>query len=172
MNKRTVVSIGLALTVGFTVGVVVGWRTFTVTDDADPQPPRAATGNARLYVKIPAVQRNGNVDMQLVEWATGDTAEQVAFEEGACSLRAIEDDECTPNGFFVRVTNKVFTLPLSPDVRIELYDWMNPEGPTLSLVSREDFINDAQIKYRTETSPFIITTHGGVIMEIQEQYVP
>gem|GEM_PF-3701360 len=156
-----------------------------------PAVQRAPTGTAILYGKIKKIESksNGsNITLNLVEWVQGpDNQEQAALETGFCSLEKIENDECLPNGFFVRDTSKQLTLPVSEDVNIQALS-AGPDGKIAqdasgNTIPRKISLSDLLIMTQNtqhvgitplfvNVTPFIFTTTNGVIIEIQEQYTP
>ncbi|MBI2037607.1 MAG: hypothetical protein HYT15_01575 [Candidatus Magasanikbacteria bacterium] len=141
---------------------------------------RAVTDTAKLYGKIVKLDSK-NAELRLVEWVQGsDNQEQTAFETGRCTLERIEKDECLPNPFFIRETQKTLTLPMTPDIKIQVLS-PGPSGEIkqdeqLNTVHRE--INLADLAKMLENHdfaeqiPFIFTTKDGSIIKIEEQYIP
>lgn len=143
-------------------------------------PARAVTDTAKLYGKI--IKLDGkNAQLRLVEWVQGsDNQEQTALETGRCTLERIEKDECLPNPFFIRETEKILTLPMIPDIDIQVLS-PGPSGEIkqdeqLNTVHREiSLANLAKMLENhdfAEQIPFIFTTKNGSILKIEEQYIP
>ncbi len=160
----------IAAAIAFGLGFLAGGSSVTIVDAVLPE--RAPTGSARFHVKVNQVRQDGALDVQIVEWAGGDEAERAALEDKACSLRAIEDDECTPNGFYMRTSNTSLTLTFASEARIILYDFIGPEGPVFRELTFDDLIASSQAKFDVETRPLIVTTQHGAITRMEEQYVP
>jgi hypothetical protein len=141
---------------------------------------RAATGSAKLYGKFVKIDK-GNIELRLVEWVEGsDNQEQAALESGRCTLDRIEKDECMPNPFFVRETQKTLKLPVAPNLTVQVLS-PGPKGEIKqdeqqNTIPREISLTDLQkmlgnVDFAKDT-PFIFITKGGAITEIQEQYIP
>ena len=157
----------------------------------NPTVQRAPTGTAILYGKIKKIEsknNGGNITFNLVEWVQGsDNQEQAALETGFCSLAKIENDECLPNGFFVRNTAKQLILPVLADVNIQALS-AGPDGKIAqddsgNTIPRKISLSDLLIMTQNtkhvgisplfvDVTPFIFTTANGVITEIQQQYTP
>lgn len=127
---------------------------------------------AHLSASIQNLQADGGVDLRLLEWMDGAKAEQAALASGDCSLEHIERDECLPNGFFIRDTDVSLSLPLAPYALLRIILPGSDGNPTLRNVDLprlkrylEDAIPEARI-------PFTVTTRNGIIVAIEERYVP
>jgi hypothetical protein len=139
---------------------------------------RAPSGTANLYGKL--VSADSNLTFQLAEWVRGaDNQEQVAIETGRCTVAGAENDECVPNGFFVRDTGKKLTLPLSPNAKIEVYARNNGSMASdangeahLKTVSASELQDMLESVASLKRIPFIVTTSHGQVLEVREQYVP
>ena len=141
---------------------------------------RAATGSAKLYGKFVKIDK-GSIELRLVEWVEGsDNQEQAALESGRCTLDRMEKDECLPNPFFVRETQKTLKLPVASDLSIQVLS-PGPNGEIKqdeqqNTIPREISLTDLQkmlgnVDFAKDT-PFIFITKGGTVTEIQEQYIP
>lgn len=130
---------------------------------------------------VKSEQTGRTLTLRLVEWVSGhDAAGQAALEAGACTLERLENYECTPNGFFIRETQKDIALPLPQTVQIQVLS-PGPSGEIkqdaekntlprdISLTDLQKMLTMPDFAKRT---PFIITTTHGVITKIQQQYVP
>lgn len=146
----------------------------------DNTPNRAATGSAKLYGKFVKIDK-GNIELRLVEWVEGsDNQEQAALENGRCALDRIEKDECLPNPFFLRETQKTLKLPVATDLSIQVLS-PGPNGEIKqdeqqNTIPRKISLTDLQkmlgnVDFVKDT-PFIFITKGGAVTEIQEQYIP
>jgi hypothetical protein len=150
-------------------------------NDMQPSPvdeQRAPSGSAKLYGKL--ISADSNLTFQLVEWVRGaDNQEQAALETGRCTLARVENDECVPNGFFVRDTGKQLTLPLSADAKIEVYA-RNGEGMAsdasgngyLQMVNASELAKLIGSVGSLKQIPFILTTEHGKVIGVREQYIP
>lgn len=105
---------------------------------------------------------------------------QAALEADRCTLDRVENDECVPNGFFVRETAKRMTLSVAADARVDVYA-RTPEGAMKSDEQGNIYLEattpaalaDLLMRLSSLKSvPFVLTTTHGVITKIQEQYVP
>ncbi len=182
-DKKTLIIIGcVAVIVAayFLGSLSVKNSPSTESDQVENATTRAATDTAKLYGKIVKLNSK-NTDLRLVEWVQGsDSQEQAALETGRCTLERIEKDECLPNPFFIRETQKTLTLPMTPDIKIQVLS-PGPSGEIkqdeqLNTIHRE--INLADLAKMLENhdfaeqTPFIFTTQYGSIIKIEEQYIP
>lgn len=125
--------------------------------------------------------REKEVELNLVEFASGSRADEAALETEACSIDQVEKGDCTPNDFFVRVSNKTISLPLSADATLLAYaraatgGGMIPdtEGNIHSIkVSLKQLIDLFKNDPSLHSIPFHIITTNGKISSLEEQYVP
>lgn len=179
----------LALGAGFAAGalwpkgrpIAMPPPTGNSEEPASQQTPR---GSAVLMGKIQAVkseQAGQTLTLRLVEWVSGhDAAGQAALEAETCTLERLENYECTPNGFFIRETQKDIALQLSQSVQIQVLS-QGPSGEIKqdaeqNTLPRDISLTDLQKMLAmpdfARQTPFIITTTHGVITKIQQQYVP
>lgn len=144
---------------------------------------RAPVGTAILYGRITDVstkKSSSYVSFGLVEWVIGsDNQEQAAFEDGTCTLERIEQDNCSLAGFYMRDTHKTITLPIIEEPSIRVMARNGALGfradKTGNIYQEEVTLNDfVKILDTNDFSiiPFIITTSGGAVVSIQEQYLP
>ncbi|MFA5854180.1 MAG: hypothetical protein WC866_03770 [Patescibacteria group bacterium] len=146
----------------------------------DCTPGRAATGSSKLFGKIVKINEN-SVALRLVEWVEGeDNQEQAALETERCTLERIEKDECVPNNFFLRETQKTLQLPIAANLSVQvLSNGANGEfkqDEQQNTLPREVSLTDLQkmleIGEFAIYTPFVFTTTNGAITKIQEQYIP
>ncbi len=181
--KKLFVVIGCTLTIG--AAYFLGYTSAKAVPSVEPPqfdctPDGAAIGSAKLYGKIVKIEESG-VELRLVEWVEGfDNQEQAALETGRCTLERIEDDECVPNRFFVRETQKTLRLPISQNLSIQVLsngangefkqdEQQNTLPREVSLIDLQKMLEIGEFATYT---PFIFITKGGAVTEIQEQYIP
>lgn len=156
----------------------------SVRENDGPTSERAKTGSAILtgIIERITLDRSGySMEMRLVEWVEGsDNQEQTALEQGRCTLEGIENDECLPNGFYLRQTEKRITLPIAKDAVIRIYARNgergmipNEEGNIyLKMISADGFARVLKSDQIFALIPFEVVTTDGKVIEIQERYVP
>lgn len=187
------IACALVITVSFVAGMLfqpksiskISSQPVILQPSVDAQPDQVARpGTALLFGKIDSINMGKDatdVDFQLVEWVNGsDNQEQAALETDVCTLDRIENDECLPNHFFVRNTQKRISLPVSKDIVIEAFP-RNSEGGRMPDSSGNSHLQTTGIKQfaklladfeSLKEVPFIITTTHGTITHIREQYIP
>lgn len=144
---------------------------------------RAPLGTAILYGRITDVttgQFGTTVTFQLVEWVLGkDNQEQAAIEDGTCTLERVEQDHCSPAGFYMRSTTKQLTLPVidEPLISIMARDGalgfsVNEDGKIFQKTVDMNGLKKTLQENDFSITPFIITTSEGSIISMQEQYLP
>ena len=99
---------------------------------------------------------------------TGDAANEAAAAHG--------DETPVPNDYYIVNDNPLLrTLPIAPDVDVQVIDWMNCcELVNGTFTSFADAVakNHPKGSYHGRLSPYWITVEGGVIVKIEEQYLP
>lgn len=181
--KKTFTIIGCAalIIVAYFLGILSVKKTpSTEPTQTENTRSRAPSNTAKLYGKIVKLDSK-NVQLRLVEWVQGsDNQEQAALETGRCTLERIEKDECLPNPFFIRETEKTLTLPMTANINIQVLS-PGPSGEIkqdeqLNTIYRKiSFANLAKMLESAdfaEQVPFIFTTKNGSILKIEEQYIP
>jgi len=106
----------------------------------------------------------------LAYFLTGEEANQAAAEHG--------DETPVPNDYYIVNDNpRLRTLPLDPDVRIELVDWANCcDGVFLG--DLQPFAESFELTsypsgpYKGGFSPYWLTVEHGIVVKIEEQYLP
>ncbi len=106
----------------------------------------------------------------LAYFLTGDEANQAAAEHG--------DETPVPNDYYIVNDNPLLrTLRLAPDVQIRVIDWGNCCEPVQGEL--QPFVDAFHTKhhpwnamYPGGESPYWLTVEDGVIVEIEEQYLP
>ncbi|MEY4723117.1 MAG: hypothetical protein RLZZ324_630 [Candidatus Parcubacteria bacterium] len=166
-----VVSIVLALAVAFLTGFLSGKNQAnslaTPIASEDQHQTRAKTGSAVLFGKISSISSK-EATFTLTEWVNGsDNQEQVALELGKCSLEKIENDECLPNGFIMRDSQKMMTLPVAGNVKVHIV--VHSDAEDVSIVDLVAKVKSGEIATGT---PFTFTTIHGAISDVRQQYIP
>lgn len=106
----------------------------------------------------------------LAYFLTGDEANEAAEEHG--------DEVPVPNDYYIVNDNpKLRTLAVAPDVRIWVIDWGNCCDPVEGEV--QPFVDAFETKqhawdamYQGAESQYWLTVDGGVVVEIEEQFLP
>lgn len=107
-------------------------------------------------------------------WLTGKAGEDAAIEAGHCTEAT--RSECLPNDYFIK--NAVASgvrLPLDPDAQAFMQTWkMEETGEVtrreIGLAELAGLINDAALHWRS--LPYDITVRDGVVVTIEEVYIP
>ncbi len=104
----------------------------------------------------------------LAEFLTGDAAAEAATEHG--------DESPPPNDYYIVNDNpRLRTLAIAPDAELRILDWADCcssfVAGDLGLLADALAHGDPTGTYRP-SSPFWITVSGGVIVTIEEQYLP
>jgi hypothetical protein len=106
----------------------------------------------------------------LAYFLTGDEANEAAAEHG--------DETPVPNDYYIVNDNpRLRTLPLDPNVRIELVDWANC-CDTVFLGDLQPFAASFEETsypsgpYKGKFSPYWLIVEHGVVVEIEEQFLP
>lgn len=166
------------------VNPVFSELSFTNTEFVDVIPNRAPIGSSVLFGNIYSFKKIGKtwqVEVSFAEWVKDqDDQEQAALADGVCTLERIEDDECLPNGFYLRKSEKTITLPIDKKILIEV---LSP-GPSGEIKQDESdntilrTIDPTIFSLMVEKAkppaspPYVIITKGGLVTEIREWYVP
>jgi hypothetical protein len=136
-------------------------------------PPELADG--RHFGFIEAVDAPGaSITFDLAYFYTGDEANEVAAERG--------DETPVPNDYYVVNDNpRLRDLALGPDVTISVFDWNRccDEHVVVDVATFADVMaqpdgfveRDGRLYYGV-LSPYWVTVGGGVVTEIEEQYLP
>lgn len=147
------------------------------TPSATPAPtPLLAEGRNYGYIQSVDIAADPRtVEFDLAEFLTGDAADRAAVEDGF-----IEPGEHVDNDYYVRNRNKrLRTVPLASDVRIRLVDWsrccdahIDGELEPFAAAFRSTPNPEPGTRYRGASSPYWLTVKTGVVVEIEEQYLP
>jgi hypothetical protein len=137
------------------------------TQSPSPPPPALPDGRHFVYVKkLHGTPPEAALTFDLAEFLTGEAAAQAAAEHG--------DESPPPNDYYIVNDNpKLRTMPVAPDVTIQAIDWTNCCEPTdvpytdwaASLLHPTDALLGTQV-------PYWITVTDGMIVSIEEQYLP
>ncbi len=136
-----------------------------------PAPPLTAIEDGRYFGFIERVDLRSEPDVlviDLAEFLSGEKANEAAREAGE-----IGPNESVPNDYFIRNVNPMLrTLEISGDVRVRMLGSL----PNLKKVELADLANafstsDPEGRV-PRFSPYWVETESGVIVEIEEQYLP
>lgn len=139
---------------------------------------QATTGTEKAMGYIKTVYESTGkryLDIDYVQWLTGDEAIKAMREDGKCSPDVYPDTgQCIPNGFYIRNQNpKIRTFEISKDVQISratAFDY-SPSG--IKSINYEEFkslFTPKDSYFRN--LPFHIEVVNGLVMKITEQYIP
>jgi hypothetical protein len=114
----------------------------------------------------------GTLVFDLEQFFSGDAADKAAQEDGV-----IGPGEHVDNDVYIRNVNPMLrTVPISPDVDIELIQWSNccdhTFSPTLERFAQGFPGPDPDEDFRGTASPYWLTVKDGAIVKIEEQYLP
>lgn len=117
------------------------------------------------------------IALDYIQWLSGLEAQQGALEDGACDALA----NCALGGYYVRNADPTPTIwPLSADVEIRMQTLSTTEsgsyrvGEKIDLPTFVSFFDPSpKNKYqRFATVPYLVKVESGVVVRIQEKYVP
>ena len=104
----------------------------------------------------------------LAYFLTGDEANQAAAEHG--------DETPVPNDYYIVNDNpRLRTLALAPDVEILFIDWSRccePVPGELGPFARSFEKHAGDSPYQGDTVPYWLTMEDGVVVKIEQQYLP
>jgi len=139
---------------------------------------QAITGTEKAMGYIKTVYENGGkryLDIDYVQWLTGDEATKAMGEDGKCPVNIYPDPSyCIPNGFYVRNQNpKIRTFEISKDVQISRATAFDYSPTGVKSISYEEFKNLFALKDSYfRNIPFHIEVVNGLVIKITEQYIP
>jgi hypothetical protein len=147
------------------------------TPSQTPEPTRSPGGpmpvleDGRYFVFIedmPVTPPGPRMTFDLAEFLTGEAANQAALEHG--------DGSPPPNDYYIVNDNPgLRTIAFAPDVELRILDGNDCCSAFIEgdLTAMADAVanGDPSGTYRPD-SPFWITLDGGLITEIEEQYLP
>ncbi len=143
---------------------------------ASPTPaasPLIENGRNFAFIKSVDVTADpATVTYDLAYFLTGDQATKAAEEHG--------DESPPPNDYYIVNDNpKLRTVPLSPDVRLVLLDWnrccdrrFRGDLADFARAFDEGELTVGDRVYKGNLSPYWLVAHHGVIVKIEEQYLP
>ena len=141
-----------------------------------PEVANPITEKAMGYIKT-VYERNGKryLDIDYVQWLTGDEAIKAMREDGKCSVDIYPDSTyCIPNGFYIQNQNpKIRTFKISKNAeitRVTAFDF-SPSGK--KVITYEEFKNlfTAEDSY-FRNIPFHIEVVDDFVVKITERYIP
>jgi hypothetical protein len=150
-------------------------ETISPTSSPTPSPPAESPvlGDGRHFGFIRSVDLSSQTPtlvFDLAYFLTGDEANQAAAEHG--------EETPVPNDYYIVNDNpRLRTLALDPDVRIELVDWANC-CDSLFVGDLQPFADSFEESsypsgpYKGRFSPYWLTVENGVVVRIEEQYLP
>ncbi|MEW6059054.1 MAG: hypothetical protein AB1551_02755 [Actinomycetota bacterium] len=141
-----------------------------------PSPSEAASPvleDGRHFGFIQSVDLSTQVPtlvFDLAYFLTGDEANEAAAEHG--------DEVPVPNDYYIVNDNpRLRTLTLDPDVRLELVDWANCcdavfLGDLVPFAESFEETTYPSGPYKGGFSPYWLIVEHGVVVEIEEQFLP
>lgn len=190
-RRRAVLAVALALLTAACAGDGVG--SGTPTDEATAEPgtasnaASASTSGSPTPEATPLIEGGRNfafikrvdpsadpatVTFDLAYFLTGDEAIRAAEDRG--------DEVPPPNDYYVINDNpRLRTVPLAPNAELVLLDWNDCCETTFDgeLTDFARAFDEGQItvdghRYNGNLSPYWLTARDGVIVRIEEQYIP
>jgi putative hemolysin len=115
------------------------------------------------------------LDVDYIQWFSGDEAAQEAFRDGDCA----KPEYCAPNGFYIRNTNpKLRTFEIDENASISRTTAFEDNESGIKDLSLDEFSSyfspgskrpqDSGIR----NIPFWISIKNNVIIKVAEQYIP
>jgi hypothetical protein len=144
-------------------------------EPSDTNPPVAAEKAIGYLKKVYAKSGKNYINIDYVQWLSGDVAEKAMREDGACS----KTGECIVlNDYYIRNHNPLIrTFEVSPDAEILAHDFSADystgnwnENWTFSRFSQY-FNRNANNGY-WGSAPFHIEIGNNKVLKITEQYIP
>ncbi len=135
--------------------------------------PTTSTGvieDGRSFVFLKAVANldtTPNLTFDLGYFLTGEEANQAAADRG--------DEVPVPNDYYIINDNpKLRTVPIDPAAEILVYDWAKccDSYTSITLERFAGYAADPTRRFHGISSPHWITVENGVIVKIEEQYLP
>ena len=142
------------------------------TETASTPSPSAELEDGRHFGYIGSIDLpSGSLVFDLAYFLTGDEANEAATERG--------DEVPVPNDYYIVNDNpRLRTLILAPDAAIRVIDWGNNccdpvEGDIVPFAEAFETKRHAwDAMYQGAESPYWVTVDGGVVVGIEEQYLP
>jgi hypothetical protein len=134
--------------------------------------PLLAEGRNFGYIKrIDLRSDPRTIEFDLAEFLTGPDADRAAAEDGF-----IEPGEHADNDYYVRNRNKrLRSVPLGPQVTVKIVNWPSccelTAGELAALAAAFES-GGADDRYHGPSSGYWLTVRDGVVVGIEEQYVP
>lgn len=144
-----------------------------VSDDINP--PVVSEKAIGYLKKVYAGSGKNYINIDYVQWLSGDTAEQAMREDGQCPKKG----ECTVlNDYYIRNQNPLIrTFEVSPDAEILAHDFSADYGAgnwnenwTFSRFSQ--YFNSNVNNGYWKTVPFHVEIGNNKVLKITEQYIP
>jgi hypothetical protein len=163
------VALGVALLLAVSCG---GRSTPSATTAAPavtvgPNTTGEAVRDGRIFAEVDSIDASKReVQFDVAEFLTGDAAEKAAADEGGE----------VNNDYYIRNTTKRSdVLPFSDDVEVKVVDWDHcckvTDGDLATLAKSFEsggrYDDDAG-----GSGPFFLTVRGGMVVKIEEQYLP
>jgi hypothetical protein len=129
--------------------------------------PVLADGRSFIFVKKVSTGGGGSVRFDLAYFLTGKAASDAAKAHG--------DEYPPPNDYYIVNDNpRLRTLAVSSDVVVHAYDW-NHCCDAYSTISFSDWaahVKSPSLQWHGTNSPWWIVVKGGVVVKIEEQFLP
>lgn len=149
----------------------------TPESEEEPTKKPDETEKAMGYIKT-VYEKDGKryLDIDYVQWLTGDEAIKAMREDGKCPVDIYPDPSyCIPNGFYIRNQNpKIRTFEISKNAEITratAFDF-SPSGKKVITYEEFKHLFTAEDSYFGSSVPFHIEVINGLVIEITEQYIP
>jgi hypothetical protein len=133
----------------------------------DEEPADAVIEDGRHPTLLTALDETAQtVTFDLVQFLTGDEA-AAAYAEDVPE----DPDAGPPNDYWIRnVSARLRTLPIAPGATVTV---LRPGGPEeLAATLEELALLPSLVEGRIGTNPFWLTVEDGVVVAIEEQYLP
>ena len=126
-----------------------------------------ADGRSFIFVKKVSTGGGGSVRFDLAYFLRGQAASDAAKAHG--------DPFPPPNDYYIVNDNpRLRTLAVSPDVVVHAYDWKHccDAYTTISFADWASHVKSPSLQWHGTDSPWWIVVKGGVIVKIEEQFLP
>lgn len=161
--------IGLAGAMWYAVSNMSNKKTKT-SNDSNKKAHTDIINEVSYITKIYQEGSRTFMDLDYVQWLTGDVAQEIAFNDGICPKR----EDCAPNRIYIRnLDTAVNTFEVSPNVSVtRASDFENNQSGEKEINLTELTALFAADNAQFQGMPFAVTIENGVIKQIKEKFVP